>query len=80
MNTTPDLDLLEQAACELALAGYAITANQLRQARPRLAALLDAAGDKLDEIDAATHGLSDSSADGALRVAYSDLRPSPCPK
>lgn len=80
MNSTPDLDLLEQAARELALAGYAITANRVRQARPKFAALLDAVADKFDEADAATHGLSDSPADSAMRVAYTHLRPSPCPK
>lgn len=80
MNTTPGLDLLEQAACELALTDHAMTATRLRQARPRFAALLDAVADKLDEADARTHGLADSPADSALRVAYADLRPLPCRK
>lgn len=75
MSATPSLSLLEKAAGELAMAGQRDTANRIHDERLKLAALLDAADDKLAEIDRTTHGLADTTADRALRRAVADMRP-----
>lgn len=77
MSTTPALALLEHAARMLAVAGSQRAADQLRDVRLKFADLLDAADDRLAELDARTHGLSDSPADRALRRAVAQLRPTP---
>ena len=78
MSATPALDNLEQIASLLASRGCPLLAADVRNARIEFAELLDAAVDKLDEIDHRSHGLADTPADTRLRHAVEQLRPTPC--
>jgi hypothetical protein len=75
MSATPALAELARAADLFASSSCHHLAAELRNARIELAELLDAAVEKLDEIDARTHGLADTPADARLRHAVAQLRP-----
>jgi hypothetical protein len=93
MSATPALATLDQAASVLARAGYPNSAASIREAILPLAELLDAAADKVAELDRINPPGAivllapgetftppqESPADRALRRAVANLRPTSCP-
>ncbi len=75
MSATPALAALARAADLFASSGCHTLAADIRNARIELAELLDAAVDKIDEIDRKTHGLADTPAEARLRQSVAVLRP-----